>query len=199
MGDGFLTALAKARPDPGGGAAAAYVALVALALAEKVVLLELKRPRNDQGERRFWESRQAEVGRLQDDLESLQEEDVQAYFRLAQARREGGEELAAAVAEAIRCPAGIMERAVQGLDLVAALGERCQEHLVSDLQVALELLAAALAGAFHIASANLPLAASGEERFGYMERLTQLSRQGQESLLKTRRLLAARAPSPGGP
>ena len=38
--DSFLQELAQARPDPGGGAAAAFGARLGLALLEKVVQLE---------------------------------------------------------------------------------------------------------------------------------------------------------------
>ena len=44
MDSAFLEALAQARPDPGGGAAAAHSGALGLALLAKVVQLEQRRP-----------------------------------------------------------------------------------------------------------------------------------------------------------
>jgi hypothetical protein len=54
MSPAFLTELARARPDPGGGAAAAYGARVGLALVAKVIHLELQRPNREAPEVLCW-------------------------------------------------------------------------------------------------------------------------------------------------
>ena len=61
MDSAFLKALAQARPDPGGGAAAAHSAALGLALLEKVVQLEQRRrfPEEDAGP--FWADLLAQV------------------------------------------------------------------------------------------------------------------------------------------
>lgn len=193
METSFLEELAKAQPDPGGGAAAAYGAALALALLLKVVRLELKRPENPRAARLFWEERLGRARRLQEDLEQLREADVQAYLNLARALKGESPELTPAVQEAIDCPRRIMEGAFQGLKEVAAVGDKCRKHLISDLQVAAEFFWAALAGACQIALANLPLLASTEARQAQGSRLDALLRQGSLMVAGVRKLLAARA------
>jgi formiminotetrahydrofolate cyclodeaminase len=158
MDSSFLKVLARARPDPGGGAAAAHSAAMGLALLEKVVRLEHRRqgPQNQPG--LPWPELLTQVRLVADALLSLQEEDVKAYGQLAWARAQGGpEELAAALEEAVACPLRIMQQAQEGLALLSQVGCRCKLHLISDLLVACELLGAAFRGAIHIAWANLPL------------------------------------------
>lgn len=158
MDSAFLEALAQARPDPGGGAAAAHSGALGVALLVKVVQLELRR----QGPLRkpgfSWRGLLARVRLASAALLKLQEEDVRAYGKLTQARasRDPGE-LAAALEEAVACPLRIMQQAQEGLAMMAQAGAGCALHLVSDLLVAGELLGAAFRGAHHIARANLPL------------------------------------------
>ncbi len=153
MDSPFLKALAQARPDPGGGAAAAHAAALGLALLEKVAGLERQR----QGKQGFsWDDLLARVRVVAAALVRLQEEDVRAYFALVQARAAGDPgELAAALEEALACPLRIMQHAQEGLALICQGGGHCQGHLVADLLVACELLGSAFRGAHHIAMANL--------------------------------------------
>jgi formiminotetrahydrofolate cyclodeaminase len=194
----FLEELARAQPNPGGGAAAAYGATLALALLMKVVKLELKRPKNAETTRLFWEKRLAEMRRLQEELAHLREADVRAYMNLARALRQEDHDLASALEEAIDCPQRIMASAVRGLREVAEAGERCQKHLISDLHVACEFLGAAIYGAYHIAAANLPLIVSLELRQNHAGKLDGLVNQGSMTLREVRQALAARTSSPGG-
>ena len=86
----FLKELAKAQPNPGGGAAAAFGARLGLALLEKVVCLEGQRPVNPKGYQGLaWEETLARLRRLAELLRELQERDVQAYSRLTAARVAG--------------------------------------------------------------------------------------------------------------
>ena len=158
MDSSFLEALAKGRPDPGGGAAAAHSAALGLALLSKVVQLEHRRqgPENNPG---FpWSDLLTRVHLVAAALLRLQAEDVQAYFHLARARTQGDpDKIAAALEAAISCPLRIMQQAQEGLVLLVQAGAGCAPHLVADLQVAGELLGGAFRGAHHIARANLPL------------------------------------------
>jgi formiminotetrahydrofolate cyclodeaminase len=161
MDSSFLKMLAQARPDPGGGAAAAHSAALGLALLEKVVRLEHQRQEPGDPPGFSWHDLLTRVRLVADALLRLQEEDVRAYSQLARARAQGGpEKLAAALEEAVACPLRIMQQAQEGLALLSQVGCRCQLHLISDLLVACELLGAAFRGAFHIAWANLPLMGS---------------------------------------
>jgi formiminotetrahydrofolate cyclodeaminase len=154
----FLHALAQARPDPGGGAAAAHGAALALALLEKAVRLEQDRKISESNPNFPWDGLLKRVRHVAAALLRLQKEDIQAYFNLTRARGSSDpDKLAAALEEAIGCPLRIMQQAQEGLVLISQGGARCEKHLLSDLLVACELLGAAFRGANHIARANLLL------------------------------------------
>lgn len=158
MDSSFLKVLARARPDPGGGAAAAHSAALGLALLEKVVRLEHQRQEPGKSPDFPWHDLLTRVRLVADALLRLQEEDVMAYSELVRARAQGGpEKLAAALEEAVACPLRIMQQSQEGLALLSQVGSRCRLHLISDLLVACELLGAAFRAALHIAWANLPL------------------------------------------
>jgi formiminotetrahydrofolate cyclodeaminase len=168
-----LQALAQARPDPGGGAAAAHSAALGLALLSKVVQLEHRRqgPENSPG---FpWYDLLARVRQVAAALYRLQAEDIEAYFQLTRARTQGDpDEMAAALDEAVACPLRIMQQAQEGLALMVQGGAGCALHLVADLLVACELLGAAFRGAHHIARANLPLMCHASRRAVWDEALS---------------------------
>jgi formiminotetrahydrofolate cyclodeaminase len=192
--DPFLQKLARPRPDPGGGAAAAYGANLGLALLEKVVRLEGRRRPQPQGEAGLvWGKALTRLQRLVQSLARLREEDVRAYLDLTAARASGdATRLAAAVAEAVDCPRRIAQQSREALQLLAWAGERCRKHLVSDLLVACEFLRAALRGALHIACANLPLLPAGESRRALAAALEQSRREGEDLYRRVRGTLLAR-------
>jgi formiminotetrahydrofolate cyclodeaminase len=190
----FLQELAQARPNPGGGAAAAYGANLGLALLEKVVRLEGQRRPKPAGETlRTWEEALAQLRRLSASLAELQEEDVQAYVNLTSARASGdAARLAAAVREAVNCPRRIIQQAGEALQLLAWIGRHCQKHLISDLLVAGEFLGAALRGAYHIAGANLPLTTDESSRQTLARELGQACREGEDLYHLVKAALVAR-------
>ena len=200
MTPSFLSELAQARPDPGGGAAAAYGATLALALLEKVIQLELRRPKNNQKQRIFWERKLIKARELTASLSRLKEADVRAYAQLAASRasQAGGGPWLEAVQAAIDCPLAIMEKAGEALTLVSSTGVSCQRHLVSDLLVALEFLGGALKGAGHIASANLPWLAPEAAREEFSLKISRAYQQGEEALRLVRDRLTPAANSPPG-
>ena len=193
MTPSFLEQLAQPQPDPGGGAAAAYGGMLALALLAKVVRLEAQRPANH-SERQIWEEKLAQVVQLTADLDRLREEDVRAYLRLAQTRASGsrGKEWQEAVDYALAVPQEIMARAREALVLLAWAGTRCRKHLVSDLQVAREFLMAALQGAYHITRANLPLIADASRQQVVAQRLSQEETRGRQAFIEAGEVLAAK-------
>lgn len=195
MSASFLSQLAQPRPDPGGGAAAAYSAGVALALATKVIRLEMARPRNDEAQRAFWAEQLAAVRRLVRTFQRLRQADVEAYRAMAQvlAARRLGPPLHQTVEEATRCPWQIMAESLAALEVVGKVGEACRRHLISDLLVAAEILGGTLQGAHHIAGANLPLMSASGQHQEWAARLAQTSHQGLEATLRVRSQLLARA------
>jgi formiminotetrahydrofolate cyclodeaminase len=162
MDSAFLKALALARPDPGGGAAAAHSAALGLALLEKVVQLEHRRQPQEGEPGWFWSDLLARVRLAAAALLRLQAEDVKG----------DPEALTAALEEALACPLRIMQQAQEGLGLICLGGARCKAHLISDLLVACELMGAAFRGAHHIARANLPLMSQDFKGAVWAEELT---------------------------
>jgi formiminotetrahydrofolate cyclodeaminase len=198
MSPSFLEELSQARPDPGGGAAAAYAAALGLGLLAKVAGLEAQRWPGGAPDP-FWEKIGERLRHLEQTLIRLQAEDVQAYAELARARASGNETLlAAAVREAVAVPRRIMREAREALRLLARAGGKCKAHLVSDLLVACEFLGAAAAGAHHIARANLPLIKDPAQQQSLARELDEAMEAGGRELEKVRAALQARGPRPGG-
>lgn len=193
MKDDFLEKLSRPRPDPGGGAAAAFGGLLALALLEKIVQLERRRRRQDPTTKSLWARLSAEVFTLSGEFSRLLREDIEAYGKLQKALREGSpEELHEAVDTAVRCPVQMMVSAKRGLLAIIDAGMWCQQHLLADLLVAAEMLGAVIQGAFHIASANVPLLADSTEQQECRARLGGSLADGLESLDRTRKAFLAR-------
>lgn len=192
--DSLLQELARPRPDPGGGAAAAYGANLGLALLEKVVRLEGRRRPQPLGEAGLgWEEALLRLQRLAQTLARLREEDVQAYVSLSAARASGdAARLAAAVAAAVDCPRRIVQQTAEALELLAWAGERCRKHLVADLLVAGEFLGAARRGAQHIAYANLALVREEANRRALAAALEQSRREGEDLYQRVQAGLRAR-------
>ena len=193
MDSPFLQALAEARPDPGGGAAAAHGAALGLALLEKVVRLEQQRQETEGGSSFPWDGLLRRVRQVADALARLQEEDTQAYFNLVEARGSGDpKQLVAALQEAVGCPLRIMQQTQEVMALISQGGARCKNHLLSDLLVACELQGAAFRGAHHIARANLLLMKPNPRRVVWAEALTHTLKAAEAVFLQLRAELLER-------
>lgn len=189
----FLLALERSTPVPGGGSAAAYAASVGLALLEKIVRLESERPRLAPAERRDWEALLGRVRRSAEICRRLREEDSEAYVRLAEARRSKDEGVIhGAWEQAIACPVGIMEEAHNALLLAREAGEHCKGHLVADILVVLQLLRAGWRGAYHIASANLGMAATLPTWKGDLTMPAELCARAENLFVATEAAILAR-------
>jgi formiminotetrahydrofolate cyclodeaminase len=153
----FLEQLAQPRPDPGGGAAAAYACSVGVALLEKVIRLETQRKAERLAQ--YWHKALVEAHRISTILNELREKDSVAYLKLAERRASPtvGDDAESAILEAVACPRETIDTALLALECLSRVGNLCKFHLVSDLQVACELMAASIMGSYHIAAANLCL------------------------------------------
>lgn len=195
--ESFLDDLKRPQPDPGGGAAAAHGALLGMALLEKILLIERKRMSAREGDEHLnciWESSLQKALELQAAFVRLREEDVKAYHELAEAIRAlaRAERLHVVVERAICCPLRIMECSREALAIVEAAGLSCRRHLVADVLVACEMLGAALAGASHIAVANLPLIRSAAVRAKWLSDLNGELARGKEVMAHVRGVLEQR-------
>lgn len=191
MGDGFLQELSRPRPDPGGGAAAAFGARVGVALLLKVAQLEERRTSGCRPGPASWPERRQAGASLEQALEELQEEDVRAYTGLAANFRRGGEAREEAALQATEIPYRIAAAAREGLSLAAAVGGHCARHLLADVQVAVELLAGSGRGAAAIAGANLPWLAPAASQ-EWARRLEDLVKEIDAVLAQAREVLEAR-------
>lgn len=174
----FLEALRQPRPDPGGGAAAAYAGITATALLQKILLLETARTPTSVPSDLL-----DEVKRLESELRQLQQRDVDAYLNFVDLRSKKDEAggLERATAELIDCPLEIARTAERILDIASKAGNICARHLVPDALVCCELLCACAKGAAHIARANVLMSPGAEcshisEEFRRMEiRMKQIT------------------------
>lgn len=190
----FIEALARTQPIPGGGAAAAYGATVGLALLEKIIRLERGRPKADQQTLLGWDEALIRVQELTDHCSRLREEDGRAYLKMTRARAAGArdQELLAATLKALDVPRRIMAAGREALGLTVRVGQGCRGHLVSDLMVVGELLAAAIQGAYHIARANLPRLKNPGVRTNWEDELSQAAARGQDAYLRLKEFLLSR-------
>ncbi len=153
----FLNVLREPRPDPGGGSTAAYTVLVALALAEKICVLEILRAKKRKGDHRNLDNVLEKIGLTSDSFKMFIEKDALAYQRLANSVSSGRRwpDNYDEVSEAIQCPYDIILGAIDSLQLISDIGRSCRHWLIPDLLVALEITHASAKAAFHIAMANL--------------------------------------------
>jgi len=168
--DAFLDLLAQPLPNPGGGSAAAHGALVAIALLEKIVRIEMGRCRENTNAP-LWPDFLDEVRKATAELVNLREQDGRVYARLSAARQDTPRALGEALDEAIGVPVRIMHTAAAIIDLAGRVGQACARHLIADVQVSCELLTAAVEGSYHIARANVGLMAQGPLRVAESDRL----------------------------
>jgi formiminotetrahydrofolate cyclodeaminase len=194
MTDPFLTALAKPQPDPGGGAAAAHGALIGLALLEKIILLEQARAAGKTLASKPWENKKTAIRSLFSRVENLREQDREIYPKLVQVRltKADDQTLHQVIEESIAVPLGIMKKALEGLIMISWVGARCKKILVADLLVAAEILSAALQGAFHIGSSNLPLSKGIQIKRAFEQELIDVLRKGKNSLDRVKKGLLSR-------
>ena len=194
MDDSFLTALAKPKPIPGGGAAAAHGALVGFALLEKIARVEVQRQELTPETTRMWHQLLDQVCSSAKTIETLRDEDGKGYMRFAEARSSDGKEneTIAALEEATESPIKIMGATHDGLSGVTVVSKHCKAHLLSDLLVVCELLQAAIQGGYHIAQANLLSMDDSSRKGEYQKELSRLRERCQESMEQVKNSILAR-------
>lgn len=159
MPESFMEQLRQPQPFPGGGAAAAHVGALALALVEKVVRIEIGKSDADSSIHSVWNARLARATALLARFRELIHEDGRAYERMSKARAQESDVnvVAEAVTEAALVPSQIIGACAEGLELISETLEQCRKYLVSDILVCAELLFAVARGAKAIAAANVEL------------------------------------------
>jgi methenyltetrahydrofolate cyclohydrolase len=191
MHDFFMESLSNPdNPVPGGGAAAAYTGSVGLALFEKIVRLEMRRSPKV-SDSWIWKDLLNQVSALSRSLYRLRDEDGKSYLFLAEAKALGktGEEVQAALGQAIECPIKILEQTHKGISCIFVAAKQCKKHLLPDLQVVCELLGAAGQGAYHIALANLRPLTDPVSKARYHSRLAKLYARSRRLIKRIQALI----------
>ncbi|MFH0826245.1 MAG: cyclodeaminase/cyclohydrolase family protein [Pseudomonadota bacterium] len=177
----FLEKVATLDPVPAGGAAAAYTATLAMALAYKVVLFESNRKEPAPVVQATLPVIQKEIERLYQDLRRLVEEDAECYADFSKETWSGdGKKNNQAFLNIMTCSGWVMEKAVAGLERIRQLSRISSSKLKPHLRVAVELLSASIAGTMCVARENISQIRSAEKRKSYQRQLEILYDQALE-------------------
>jgi formiminotetrahydrofolate cyclodeaminase len=159
----YLGALRSGSPTPGGGSAAAYVGAMGASLAAMVARLTLKTADADS-------ALAPAAGRLDalvDELSASARADEDCYARYLAAaalpkatieeKQARSAAMQAALQTAAETPLLTARRALEALDLAAIVAVHGTKHALSDVQVAGQLLAAAIDGALVFVDVNIAM------------------------------------------
>lgn len=175
----FLDEIAGLAPVPAGGAAAAYTANLGIALVYKVLVLEMNRQEIDPGPQATLRVARKEIERLYIDLKNMVNEDPQCYMKFSAAMRSDDlAESKAAFLDIVTCSMQVMEKAHEGMEWVRRLSKISSAKLAPHLKVAVELLAAGMAGTAHVVRENVKPIKSPEKQQSYLETLESLYEMG---------------------
>jgi formiminotetrahydrofolate cyclodeaminase len=190
--DSFIEELSQPKPSPGGGAACAHGALLALGLVEKIARLELQRLSS--GIRSVPARSLSDVQDLKAIFLSLRQEDSRAYLALAETKASAADNslLAEALEQAIECPVLMMKNGIRVLGLICRIGALCKRHLVSDLQVACECGLAVVRGASRIGVANILIMKDPVLRSNKLLEVAEILEDAQAAYQKSAELLDSR-------
>ena len=192
MSDSFISRLAQPQPVPGGGAAAAHTARIALALLEKIVRLELRRAGNSE-KSPGWTRLLDETQTLAERLMWLRDEDGRAYAGLAEKKASGDQIWMRALTYATDCPIMIIEAVGDALGPVQETGENCSRSLLSDLLAVCEILNGAGNAVHHVVFANIKRMPDDSGRKEYSTKLEDRMSVLRRRFLETTRLLVSRS------
>ena len=143
----YLDQLSRREPVPGGGSAAALTAAMALALVSMVTNYSIGRKANTKAiEKRLGKIlAQSEPMRLR--LLELTSLDSEAYLKVSAARSLDKKAQQQAAKEARAVPQEVCKLCYKAVQLTPYLAQKGNPYLLSDVEVALELLMSAFNGA----------------------------------------------------
>lgn len=175
----FLKEIAGPSPLPAGGAAAAYVASLALGLIHKVVLFELKMPGRDT-ERNLMVVRK-EIERLLHDVEPLVKEDPDSYDQFTRSRlAEDKAGMKRRFPGLVDVSMKVIEKSDSALQWIDRLQPLTPRRMIPHLLVASELLLGCMNGSGHVLRANLRSIRDPKKRGNYLRRLDEVLQHGQK-------------------
>jgi len=149
----YLNQLSAREPVPGGGSAAALSSALGASLIAMVVRYSLGKGKAAIIERRLTKILQkVESIRLQ--LLELVDEDPKAYLKVVAARKQDKKSQRSAAKEARDVPRKICRLSYQAVELTPFVIENGNPHLLSDIEVAVELLLAGYHSALVMVKVN---------------------------------------------
>ena len=135
----YLNVLAAREPVPGGGSAAALAAAIGAGLISMVTRYSLKKNLPDRFERRMEKTlQQSEI--LRQRFLDLVDLDAEAYLEVVRTRKGPEAEKKVALKKASSVPREICKLCSRAIDLTPFLVLKGNKWLLSDVEVALELL-----------------------------------------------------------
>ena len=138
----YLDALAKREPVPGGGSAAALTGALGAGLISMVAQYSLAKGKSASIERKI-HGILSQSERIRGRFLHLVDMDAEAYLQVVKARKEGEYEKKLALKAASKVPREVCCLAYEAVNLMPFLVENGNSYLLSDLDIALDMLQAA--------------------------------------------------------
>jgi methenyltetrahydrofolate cyclohydrolase len=149
----YLDQLAARAPVPGGGSAAALSSALGAALVIMVTQYSMGKGKSKAIEARFSKII-AKAEAIRERLLALVDEDAQAYLGVVAARKQDPKAQKLAARTAAKVPKEICTLSYQTVELTPFIVEHGNPYLMSDVEVAIELLLAGYHSAIVMVKAN---------------------------------------------
>ena len=143
----YLEELSSRKPVPGGGSAAALTGALAVGLIAMVANYSLGRKSNTKAVERRLKSILKQSELIRQRLLELTSLDSEAYLKVCNASSLNEKARRQAAREALAVPQEVCKICYKAVMLTPTLAEKGNPHLLSDVEVALELLISAFNGA----------------------------------------------------
>jgi formiminotetrahydrofolate cyclodeaminase len=149
----YSSVLSQKVPAPGGGSASALTGALGASLISMVVNYSLGKSSSQFLEKKFKKTLQ-QSERIRKRLLELVDLDAQAYLALVKAKKKSPQERQKALKNARAVPMEICRQSYEAIALAPFLVENGNKYLLSDVEVAVEMLWAAFKGAMKNVEAN---------------------------------------------
>ena len=149
----YVDQLARKTPAPGGGSAVALNAALGVALLEMVTQYSVAKARTKRLETRF-KTNLTKCKALRQRLLELVDLDAKAYEGFVKARKKGKAEQRKAAKAAAAVPKEICQKCYQAMQLTSLLAEEGNQNLISDLEIAIDMLVGSFNGALLLQEMN---------------------------------------------
>ena len=142
----FLDELAARKPTPGGGSAAALTAAMGAGLISMVANYSIGKGLPKTAEQKMKDTRRKSE-QVRKKLLTCVDKDIEAYQGVVKTRQGSDRQKAAALRQARTVPAQVCALCYEAIQLTPFLVKKGNKYLLSDVEVAIELLLAAFRSA----------------------------------------------------